>query len=379
MKNKILGVTIFFSLVMILFSGWFYVSARWVNVDEERSQYIVALNEVAQLNEAGDYRKANEKIAALQERIRIGEEQKSGIIFIPVLCAVSVLFFLIAFGYIYVVILRPFEKMKDFAVKISAGDFDVPLKYQRSNYFGDFTWAFDSMRKEITKARVCEREAIDNNKTVIATLSHDIKTPIASIRAYAEALSASMDTSYEKRERMLDVITRKCDEVSRLTDDLFLHSISDLDKLKIEPEKLEICSFMEIVMQEISLSQGDVHFRKPVFKAYVNVDRNRLTQIVENLINNAGKYAKSNIDVFLTEEEDSVALHVRDYGSGIPDENMPFIFDKFYRGSNCGNEQGSGLGLYIVKYITEKMDGKVTLTNHRDGLEAVVVLPKCEC
>ena len=96
MKNKILGVTIFFSLVMILFSGWFYVSARWVNVDEERSQYIVALNEVAQLNEAGDYRKADEKIAALQERIRIGEEQKSGITFIPVLCAVSVLFFLIA-------------------------------------------------------------------------------------------------------------------------------------------------------------------------------------------------------------------------------------------------------------------------------------------
>ena len=375
MKNKILGVTIFFSLVMLLLSGWFYVSAKRVNVDEEASQSIVALNEVAQLNEEGDYRKANEKIAVLQERVRLGEEQKSGITFIPVLCAVSVLFFLIAFGYIYFAILRPFEEMKDFAVKISAGDFDVPLKYQRSNYFGDFTWAFDSMRGEITKARVCEREAIDNNKTVIATLSHDIKTPIASIRAYAEALSASMDTSYEKRERMLDVITSKCDEVSRLTDDLFLHSISDLDKLKMEPEKLEICSFMEMVMQEVSLSQGDVHFRKPAFKAYVTVDRNRLTQIVENLINNAGKYAKSNIDVFLTEDEGGVALHVRDYGSGIPDENMPFIFDKFYRGSNCGNEQGSGLGLYIVKYITEKMDGKVTLTNHRDGLEAVVVLP----
>lgn len=60
------------------------------------------------------------------------------------------------------------------------------------------------------------------------------------------------------------------------------------------------------------------------------------------------------------------------------DENMPFIFDKFYRGSNCGKEQGSGLGLYIVKYITEKMDGEVTLTNHSDGLEAVVLLPEYE-
>ncbi len=375
MKNKILGVTILFSLVMMLLSGWFYVSASRVDADEETSQYIVALNEIKQMNRNGDYKKSEEKIAALQEKMRLADERKSGVSFLPVLCVVSVLFFFLAFGYIYLAILRPFEKMKDFAVKISAGDFDVPLKYQRSNYFGDFTWAFDSMRKEITKARICEREAIDNNKTVIATLSHDIKTPIASIQTYAEALGASMDTSYEKRERMLNVITRKCEEVSHLTDDLFLHSISDLDKLKITPEKFEICSFVEGVVEEISSSQGEVHFRKADFAACVMADKNRLTQIVENLINNARKYAKSNIDVFLTEEEGSVALHVRDYGSGIPDENIPFIFDKFYRGNNCGNEQGSGLGLYIVKYITEKMDGQVTLANHRDGLEAVVALP----
>lgn len=183
MKNKILGVTILFSLVMMLLSGWFYVSASRVDADEETSQYIVALNEIRQLNRNGDYKKSEEKIAALQEKIRLADERKSGASFLPVLCVVSVLFFFLAFGYIYLAILRPFEKMKDFAVKISAGDFDVPLKYQRSNYFGDFTWAFDSMRKEITKARICEREAIDNNKTVIATLSHDIKTPIASINS----------------------------------------------------------------------------------------------------------------------------------------------------------------------------------------------------
>ena len=70
-----------------------------------------------------------------------------------------------------------------------------------------------------------------------------------------------------------------------------------------------------------------------------------------------------------------VELHFRDYGKGIPDEDMPFIFEQFYRGKNCGEEQGSGLGLYIVKYLTEKMNGKVLLHNHSDGLEAVVSLP----
>ncbi len=377
MKSKILGVTIIFSLAVILLSIWFYYSVKGIDVQDRKSDYIVALNEISMLNKNGNSRQAEEKIAALQEDMRLLQEQESGVIFIPVICSVSVLFFVVAFGYIYLAILRPFDKMKEFAVKISAGDFNLPLLYQRANYFGEFTWAFDSMRKEITKARTCEKEAIDNNKTVIATLSHDIKTPIASIRAYAEGLGASMDTSYEKRERYVSVIVKKCDEVSRLTDDLFLHSISDLDKLQITPEKLEICSFLEEAVQEISASHGDVVFHKADFTAYVYADRNRLTQIAENIINNARKYAGSDMDVFLTREGGEVGLHFRDYGSGIPDKDMPFIFGKFYRGSNCGEEQGSGLGLYIVRYITEKMDGSVTLINHRDGLEVVVTLPEC--
>lgn len=377
MKNRVLGLTVLFSLAIILLAGGFYFAIKGIGAEDGKSAYIVALNEIGQLNQNGDYALAGKKIAALQEDMRLFEEQRNGLYYIPILCGVSVSFFIIAFGYIYYAILRPFDKMKDFAIKISAGDFDIPLKYQRSNYFGEFTWAFDCMRNEVSKARRCEKEAINNNKTVIATLSHDIKTPIASIRAYAEGLGASMDSSYEKRERYLRVITAKCDEVSRLTDDLFLHSVSDLDKLKITPEKIEICSFMEEVIKEISGERNDVNLKNTGITAYVNADPNRLTQIAENLINNARKYAKSDIEVFLIPGGDEVSLHFRDYGNGIPDENMPFIYDKFYRGSNCGGEQGSGLGLYIVKYITEKMGGKVALENHRDGLEAMVTLPLC--
>lgn len=375
MKSKLIVVTVLFSLAVILLSGGFYLSSKSVSPEDERAAYIVDLNEIARLGENGDVETANAKITALQENMRRAEVQKNGINAIPVLCGMSVLFFITAFGYIYFAILRPFEKMKGFAARISSGDFDVPLKYERSNYFGEFTWAFDSMRNEIIKSRASEREAIENNKTVIATLSHDIKTPIASIRAYAEGLSANMDSSYEKREKYLSVITKKCDEVSRLTNDLFLHSVSYLDKLKLVPERIEICGFAEIVINEIAAERGDIIFRKPDFTAFVNADKNRLTQICENLINNARKYAKTDIEVFFTRDDENIILHFRDRGGGIPDENMPFIFDKFYRGSNCGNEQGSGLGLYIVKYITEKTGGKAVLQNHGRGLEVKVILP----
>lgn len=375
MKNRLIILTVLFSLAIILISYGFNFSSKQVDFTDEKSEYIVALNEISRLNENGNYDSANEKITSLQENIRNSENQKSGTNAIPFICGASVLFFVTAFGYIYFAVLRPFEKMKSFAAKISEGNFDVTLKFQRSNYFGEFTWAFDSMRNEIKKTRASEKEAIENNKTVIATISHDIKTPIASIRAYVEGLSANMDSSYEKREKYLSVITRKCDEVSRLTNDLFLHSISDLDKLKITPEKIDICAFIENAINEISAEREDVIFRKPDYTVFVNADKNRLNQLCENIINNARKYAKTNIEVFFTREDENIILHFRDYGTGIPDENIPFIFDKFYRGSNCGNEQGSGLGLYIVKYIAEKTDGKVVLQNHDRGLEVKIILP----
>lgn len=375
MKNKLFRFTVLCSLAMILISGILFVSSQKVNTEDEKANMLVALNEISKLNDRGDYEKANEKISALQEHIRKLEQEKSGGNAIPILCVISILFFITAFAYIQSALFCPFEKMKDFALKISLGDFSVPLKYERSNYFGEFTWAFDSMRNEITKARASEKEAIENNKTVIATLSHDIKTPIASIRAYSEGLSANMDSSYEKREKYLSVIRKKCDEVSRLTDDLFLHSVSDMDKLKMNPERTEICSFTENIINEISAEQGDVNFKVPGYAVFLNTDRNRFAQLCENLINNARKYARTDIDVFFSREEENIVLHFRDYGGGIPDENMPFIFDKFYRGNNCGSQQGSGLGLYIVKYIAEKMDGKVLLQNHGAGLEVKIILP----
>lgn len=375
MKNKLIVAAAVFASAIVIITACFLISDRSVDPQDIKSEQIITANEIEQLALSGQTEQAAEKAAELQESIRRSDAGYHTDSRTVTMCAIGLSFVIIVFGYVYFSILRPFDKMKNFADKIAQGNFDIPLNYERSNYFGAFTWAFDSMRREITKARSCEREAIENNKTVIATLSHDIKTPISSIRAYAEGLEANMDGTPEKRRRYLGVIMKKCDEVSKLTNDLFLHSLSDLDKLKISEEKLELCGFIENAVGEIAAEQNDVRFRKPDFTALVSADRNRLMQITENLINNARKYAKSDIDVFLTQSDGNAEIHFRDHGTGIPDDDMPFIFDKFYRGKNCGNEQGSGLGLYIVKYILEKMGGKVLLHNHSDGLEAIISLP----
>lgn len=252
----------------------------------------------------------------------------------------------------------------------------MPLKYERSNYFGAFTWAFDSMRKEIIKARAAEREAVENNKTVIATLSHDIKTPVASIRAYAEGLAAYMDTTLEKRMKFAEVIIRKCDEVSALTNDLFLHALSDMDKLEMNMHEVKLCAFMRKAVAELISDMDSVRLFLPDSEWVISADEKRLMQLTENILNNAAKYGEMPVDITIRQKDnDTVQINFKDYGNGMKDEDIPFALDKFYRGKNSAYKPGAGLGLYIVKYITNKMNGEVRLYNHADGLEVVVELP----
>jgi signal transduction histidine kinase len=378
MKRRVLKVTVIFSLLLMAATGILALSSRKSSPQDDRSQQLIDLNEISQLINRGDYDTAKQKTDEYADMLRSKPLEESVGINGIVMCTLTIIFMAMVFLYVYINILRPFDKMKDYASEVAKGNFDLPLNYERSNYFGAFTWAFDSMRKEITRSRMAEREAIENNKTVIATLSHDIKTPITSIRAYAEGLEENLDTSQERRSRYLEVLMRKCDEVTELTNDLFLHSLSDLNMLQMQPEEFELVPFLKQSISEIAAEREDVLFRKPDISPVIYVDKKRINQIVENLINNSRKYAKTNIIVSITQSDDIVSIHFRDKGPGIPDEDMPYITDKFYRGKNVGDENGSGLGLYIVRYIAEQSGGSLELINHtsgEEGLEAVVSLP----
>lgn len=357
---------------------------------------IVALNEIDQLlieedSDLYDDSKVKGKIELLIEDLQMDStaKYKNDLKYIKIFYAVTIVLILSVYLLVYILVLRPFKKLENFAAEIAEGNLDKDLKYERVNVFGEFTWAFDHMRREIKKARQCEQEAVENNKTVIATLSHDIKTPIASIRAYSEALAENMDSTPERRGRYIDVITKKCDEVTKITNDMFIHSLHDLDKLVIKKEDVNIHEVINETVEAMKGSSTDIILGQ-VKECCLKGDAGRIAQVLENLINNARKYSKGNIYIntnFVTPdgvvEEFSLMsdgkektmnqdicymISVKDEGKGIPPEDMPFIFDKFYRGKNHGEEPGAGLGLFIVKYVMEQMDGRVELVNKSDGL-----------
>ena len=386
MKKKIVYISLIYILILAAFAFAIMMVLFSSNkeVEQLRNDRVVAENELEQLILFGDTDGALDAVDNISSK---DDEITYAIIQKEVLCVWAMMLFCIIMilsllVFIYVRILRPFDELKEYATEISKGNLDVSLKMGKGNYFGDFTWAFDNMRKEIIKSRTAEKNAIENNKTVIATLSHDIKTPMASIRAYAEAFEANMDSTPEKRQKYLTVLMEKCDEVSKLTNDLFIHSISEMNKLDVNKESFDIIEFLDKDVRGLFVSEDEVDIILPESddesKAIlVNADKKRLLQIIENLKSNSEKYAKTKVEISL-ENTDGVKLHFRDFGPGIPDEEMPFITGKFYRGKNAGDENGSGLGLYIVYELVGRMDGSLKLYNRDPGLEVVIDLKETD-
>ena len=344
---------------------------------QAEGSYAVTAGEIENLINAGDTQAAVLKAQQLKADARLAKNSRSegSTVGIWIVCAVAVVIVNSCIAYIYFSILKPFRRLEKFADKIALGDFSEALDIERGNYFGKFTWAFDSMRREIIKSRSCEREALENNKTVIASLSHDLKTPVASISAYSEALVNGLYSSTEEMYSYLDVISKKCEEIAKITGDMITHSIGELGALKMETTHFDLVQLLESAVSESSVG-GDIHFEKPLFTAPVCADENRLKQLVGNLIGNAQKYAGGKMDITLTKKSRMFAVHFRDYGQGIPDSELPFVLDKFYRGSNTDGKSGSGLGLYIVKYIAQQSGGNVVLENRDKGLEVTVTIPQ---
>ncbi|SCN24135.1 Sensor protein KdpD [Clostridium sp. N3C] len=373
------------TVVMLLFLSIIFLFLLVVNnkvkdktdLANSKGELIVALNEVRRLNET-DSRLAMDKLHKLMEAIKetdtIQNMDYSVLILITFISCV--IFVIVVFTCIYNLILKPFDELEEYAEEIASGNFEKDFRYKRVNMFGRFTWAFDHMRTEIINARQREKEAIENNKTVIATLSHDIKTPIASIRGYAEALIMNMDKNIERRERYAQVIMKKCDEVAQITNDIFVHSLHDLNHLVIKKEKVLIHELIKSCIENLGMDDRVKLVREPDEAELLYADKNRIEQIIGNIIANSKKYApNSNIEIEtrIIDREEGISFNfkvekvyeikIRDYGPGISDEDMPFVFEKFYRGKNVGNQPGAGLGLFIVNYICEQMGGKVSLEN----------------
>jgi two-component system, OmpR family, lantibiotic biosynthesis sensor histidine kinase NisK/SpaK len=269
-------------------------------------------------------------------------------------------------------ILRPFRKMQLFAKHIARGDLEVPLEMDRNHLFGAFTESFDMMREELTAARHSEYLANKSKKELVASLSHDIKTPVASLKAITELMLVSARD--EKTSRQLNTLYSKADQIDRLVTDMFHSTLEELNELKV--------SLTEEHSHLLTQTINNVNFYERILAASVPdciimVDPLRLQQVIDNVVNNSYKYAYAGtpIDIKFEIRGHYLEVDILDYGSGVPEEELPLIFNKFFRGSLAVSQNGAGLGLYISRYMMQKMQGDIVCSNREDGFTVKLLIP----
>ncbi|MBD5541243.1 MAG: HAMP domain-containing histidine kinase [Lachnospiraceae bacterium] len=267
--------------------------------------------------------------------------------------------------------IRPFSTLKTFAAEVAKGNLDFPLPMEKGNFFGAFTESFDIMREELRRARENEYLANVSKKELVAELSHDIKTPVSAIKAVCEVLEIK-----EKNEDTLEkvgIIAAKAETIEHLADNMFHATLEELEVLKVEPKE-ESSTLIPDMFQDLKY-YGEILLENEIGECLVWMDRLRMEQVIDNIVNNSFKYAKTPVSVRFEDKRDGIGITIKDKGKGVSEDELPLVTEKFFRGSNAKGESGSGLGMYLVKRFMEQMYGEVECF-FEDGFGVTLFLKK---
>ncbi|MCR2822296.1 sensor histidine kinase [Lederbergia panacisoli] len=266
-------------------------------------------------------------------------------------------------------IITPIKNLSIAAKKISEGNLEYSVASPNKDELGELSQTFESMRLKLKRAKAAQQQYEQNREELIASISHDLKTPLTSIKGYIKGIQDGVANSPEKLERYMDIIYSTANDMDGLIDELFLHSKLDLKQLPFHFEKVDLYSFFADFVEELAFNlekeQGTATLIANKSDSYVvEADRDQLKRVVTNIVQNSLKYMDTNqkeVKVQLLSKPDEVIVEMQDNGRGMNKEDLPYIFESFYRTDTSRNSStgGSGLGLSIVKKIIEEHGGTV--------------------
>lgn len=277
-------------------------------------------------------------------------------------------------------ILKPFHAMSNLSYELAKGNLSVPVKEEKSRLFGHFLWGLNMLREKLEDSREKELELQRERKTLILSLSHDIKTPLSSIELYSRALTENLYDTQEKKDEALQGIIRNAKEIKKYVDEIVTASREDFLNLEVTDGEFYLSEILGETERYYRDKLSVIHTEFEVddcADCLVKGDQNRMIEVLQNIMENAIKYGDGKrIHIYCEEEEDCKLIHVENSGSSLSKEELPNLFDSFYRGSNSRGVKGNGLGLYICKTLMQKMDGEMFAQMKEGNFRVSVVVRK---
>ena len=276
---------------------------------------------------------------------------------------VLAILFIAVMLYIKHTILVPFEHLSSLPYELSKGNLTTPVKETKTAFFGKFLWGIDILRENIEQQKQRELEMQKEKKMLLLSLSHDIKTPLSAIKLYSAALSKNLYSDTEKQQKVAESITEKADEIEGYISQIITASREDFLSLQVEIGEFYLSELIEKITgyyrEKMTLIKTDFNVGK-YKNCLLSGDLSRSVEVLQNVMENALKYGDGRrVELIFPEDDECVQIAVTNGGCMLGKDDLPHIFESFWRGANAENIRGSGLGLYICRQLMRKMNGEI--------------------
>ena len=266
--------------------------------------------------------------------------------------------------------------------EIAEGDLNITLDVEGDDEFADMAENLNNMVEELRQLMDRERESERTKNELITNVAHDLRTPLTSIIGYLELLSGPVKLNEEMQKKYLDITYKKSKRLQKLIEDLFGFTKLNYGKISMKVSKVDIVKLLSQMLEEFypNFMEKNLAYelQSNVTAKVITADGNLLARLFDNLINNAIKYGSEGKQIIVKVDatDTVVTASVTNFGYVIPKEELPLLFEKFYRveQSRSVNTGGTGLGLAIAKNIVDMHGGTIGVTSDLNGTVFTVKL-----
>lgn len=298
-------------------------------------------------------------------------------------CIFSVIIFIVykIYSIISKDVLKPIKQMHKSAKEILKGNYLEYVNYDYHGEIGEFSHDFEVMRDSLVVAREKEENIKRAEKELLACISHDLKTPIANISGYCEGIIDGVVKEEKDIKRYIGIILKKSRVLNKLLDDILELSKAEINQMTINKKEVYSKDFFQELLEEVSMdvaaSGKQFILKTEIPNIIINLDEEKITQVINNIISNAVKYTNDDgiIAMSFKRLTDGLEIICEDNAIGIGQEELKLVFNKFYRSDKHRNQNipGSGLGLSIAKYIVEMHNGNIELFSEKNIGTKVII------
>ena len=330
---------------------------------------------------------SNYRIITLNQIINVGDYYRSLLIFVFII-------FLIVFVIASLIVQR--QNMKNIIIpitdltkemeKLRIGELETAITDKGYGEIRELGTAIEQLRLQLKNSIYYQQKVDENRKFLISSISHDLKTPVTSIRGYIDGVLDGVADTDEKKQYYLSKAIEKTKMINTMIEDLLLYSKLDLNQMTFEKDKVNIVKYIESCIEDSS--EGFLRENKRIIfenklstASFVIIDVAKFKRVIQNIMDNAKRSIETQIGqlkVMLRETNSSVIIEFKDNGRGISKQDLPHVFERFYRADTAREVKGSsGLGLAIAKQIVEGLGGRIwAISENGQGASIIISLKK---